>query len=51
MPDADILCILVPGDFDGLGETRKRELVKACNVLGVKEVSACCLSCIDYQYC
>lgn len=28
------------GDFYGLGQTRKRELVKACGVLGVEEVSA-----------
>lgn len=31
--------ILPAGDFDGQGQTRKRELFKACTVLGVKEVS------------
>lgn len=30
--------ITMTGDACGLGETRKRELVKACRVLGVKEV-------------
>eukprot|EP00752_Nemacystus_decipiens_P014157 g12589.t1 len=33
---AAVLC-LSSGDFYGLGQTRKRELVKACGVLGVKE--------------
>lgn len=33
---AVVLC-LSSGDACGLGETRKRELVKACRVLGVKE--------------
>eukprot|EP00903_Cladosiphon_okamuranus_P013890 g12919.t2 len=33
---AALLC-LSSGDFYGLGQTRKRELVKACGVLGVKE--------------
>ncbi|CAN0284386.1 unnamed protein product [Ectocarpus sp. 8 AP-2014] len=33
---AAVLC-LSSGDFYGLGQTRKRELVKACGVLGVEE--------------
>lgn len=32
--------VTLAGDACGLGETRKRELVKACRVLGVEEVSA-----------
>ena len=30
---------LVQGDYEGLGETRKRELIKACNILGISEVT------------
>lgn len=45
LPDTALLLRRTPGNFYGLGQTRKRELVKACGVLGVEEVSAgrsCC---------
>lgn len=41
---------MLTGDACGLGETRKRELVKACRVLGVKEVRALVNLSVKYRH-